>query len=48
MDANPGRIAEVIDIDLARPRNLEMINTPKFGEIVKHIREKLEREEFST
>ena len=46
MDANPGRIVEVIDIDLPRPRTLDLINTNKFGEIVKHIREKLDREGF--
>ena len=44
MDANPGRVVEIIDIDLPRPRNLDMINTAKFGEIVHHIREKLGRE----
>jgi NitT/TauT family transport system ATP-binding protein len=47
MGANPGRIVEIIDIDLPRPRNLEMINTARFGEMVKHIREKLDREDFS-
>lgn len=46
MDANPGRIVEVIEIDLPRPRALDLINTAKFGEIVKHIREKLDREGF--
>jgi NitT/TauT family transport system ATP-binding protein len=46
MQANPGRIAEVIDIDLPRPRTLDLINTPRFGEIVSHIREKLDREGF--
>lgn len=47
MDAHPGRIVEVIDIDLPRPRTLDLINTTKFGEIVKHIREKLDREDFT-
>jgi len=46
MDANPGRIVELIDIDLPRPRTLDLINTTRFGEIVKHIREKLDREGF--
>lgn len=46
MDANPGRIVEMIDIDLPRPRTLDLINTSNFGEIVKHIREKLDREGF--
>jgi NitT/TauT family transport system ATP-binding protein len=48
MDANPGRIVETIQIDLPRPRNLDMINTAKFGEIVHHIREKLGREMYGS
>ncbi|PWR01143.1 ABC transporter ATP-binding protein [Meridianimarinicoccus roseus] len=44
MQSNPGHVAEVIDIDLPRPRTLEMINTAKFGAIVGHIRGKLEKE----
>ncbi|MGP1356016.1 ABC transporter ATP-binding protein [Roseicyclus sp.] len=48
MDANPGRIVETIHIDLPRPRNLDMINTAKFGEIVHHIREKLGREMYGS
>ncbi|MSU90799.1 ATP-binding cassette domain-containing protein [Rhodobacteraceae bacterium 2CG4] len=48
MDANPGRVAEIVDIDLPRPRNLDMINTTKFGDIVHHIREKLGKEAFGT
>jgi NitT/TauT family transport system ATP-binding protein len=31
MTARPGRIKEVIPVDLPRPRSLEMINSPKFG-----------------
>lgn len=48
LDANPGRVAEIIDIDLPRPRDLDMINTARFGEIVHHIREKLGKEAFGT
>ncbi|MBN8189117.1 ABC transporter ATP-binding protein [Salipiger thiooxidans] len=48
MQANPGHVAEIVDIDLPRPRNLDMINTPKFGEIVHYIREKLGQEAFGT
>ena len=33
MTARPGRIKEVIPIDLPRPRSLEMINSKEFGEL---------------
>lgn len=45
MKPRPGRIAEVIDIDLPRPRTLDMMTTPKFGEIVDHIRGMLDKGE---
>ncbi|MCP9948095.1 MULTISPECIES: ABC transporter ATP-binding protein [Actinomadura] len=38
MTPRPGRIAEVIDVGLARPRRLEDINTPEFGDIASRIR----------
>ena len=38
MDRNPGRIVEVLDIDLARPRELEVRETKAFGEYSRHIR----------
>lgn len=44
MQANPGHIAEIIDIDLPRPRTLDLINTKEFGDIVGHIRGKLDQE----
>ena len=47
MQPRPGRIVEDVEIDLARPRTLEMINTPRFGEIVAHIRNLLGREAFA-
>jgi NitT/TauT family transport system ATP-binding protein len=46
MQAHPGRIGEIIDIDLVRPRTLDMINTKRFGEIVAHIRNRLDKEGF--
>lgn len=38
MDRNPGRIVEVIDIALPRPRPLAIRETPEFGRYVAHIR----------
>ena len=38
MSPRPGRITEVIDIDLPRPRVLETINSPAFGRYVAQIR----------
>ncbi len=46
MQSHPGRVGEVIDIDLPRPRSLDLINTPRFGEIVAHIRARLDKEGF--
>ncbi len=38
MSRSPGRIVEVIDIDLPRPRPLSIRETPRFGEYAGHIR----------
>jgi NitT/TauT family transport system ATP-binding protein len=38
MTPRPGRIVDVIAIDLARPRRLAMQNTPEFGRFVGAIR----------
>ena len=38
MDRNPGRIIEILDIDLPRPRSLAVRETPEFGRYVAHIR----------
>ncbi|MDT8856231.1 ABC transporter ATP-binding protein [Paracoccaceae bacterium Fryx2] len=46
MKPRPGRIAEVVPIDLPRPRTLDMMTTPKFGKLVEHIRGRLDKEAF--
>jgi len=38
MTARPGSIADVITIDLPRPRDLAVINTDRFGRYVAHLR----------
>lgn len=38
MSARPGRISEVVDIEIARPRRLEMMTSPEFGALVGRIR----------
>jgi len=42
MGARPGRILEEVKIDLPRPRNLDMMLTPEFGEYVSYIRNRLD------
>ncbi|MGP6170005.1 ABC transporter ATP-binding protein [Microbacterium sp. A204] len=38
MAARPGRINELIEVDLPRPRDLDMMSSPEFGETAKHLR----------
>jgi len=38
MTPRPGRITETLKIDLPRPRALDIMTTPEFGEYVKRIR----------
>jgi NitT/TauT family transport system ATP-binding protein len=38
MSPRPGRIVEVIDVELPKPRVLEMVNSKEFGSIVARIR----------
>jgi NitT/TauT family transport system ATP-binding protein len=38
MSPRPGRIVEIVPVDLPRPRTLEMINSERFGHYVKAIR----------
>jgi NitT/TauT family transport system ATP-binding protein len=44
MTPRPGRIAEIISIDLPRPRTLPMMNTEKFGSYVQQIRQHFQAE----
>lgn len=44
MTPRPGRLADVVDVPLSRPRRLEKINTPEFGEVVMKIRRLLDSE----
>lgn len=43
MKPRPGRLAEVVTVDLPRPRTLDMMTTPKFGAIVDYIRALLDK-----
>lgn len=45
MKPRPGRIAEIVEVDLPRPRTLDMMTTPEFGGIVDHIRGLLDKGE---
>ncbi len=38
MSRDPGRIAEIVEIDIPRPRPLSVRNTPEFGKYAQHIR----------
>ena len=38
MTSRPGRLLDDVRVDLARPRSLEVMNTPEFGRYVKGIR----------
>jgi NitT/TauT family transport system ATP-binding protein len=46
MTPRPGRFAEAVEIDLPRPRTLDMITTPRFGALVDRIRSHLDRGAF--
>lgn len=38
MSPSPGRIVEVVDVNLSRPRELDIRESPEFGSMVRHIR----------
>jgi NitT/TauT family transport system ATP-binding protein len=38
MTSRPGRIGDMLEIDLPRPRSLNVMNTPEFGAYVQRIR----------
>lgn len=42
MGSRPGRILEEVTIDLPRPRTLDMMLQPRFGELVGYIRNRLD------
>ena len=42
MSARPGRILDVVEVDLARPRDLDVMTSPEFGEYVRRIRRRLD------
>jgi NitT/TauT family transport system ATP-binding protein len=46
MSPRPGRFIKAIDIDLPRPRTLEMMNEPRFGAYVTEIRNLLDKGAF--
>lgn len=44
MAPRPGRIAEIVEIDLPRPRTFAMTAEPRFVELTQHVRAKLDLE----
>ncbi len=41
MSARPGRVQEIIDVDLPRPRSMQTLTEPRFNELANHIRRKV-------
>jgi NitT/TauT family transport system ATP-binding protein len=46
MSPRPGRFVEAVEVDLPRPRTLQMITTPRFGALVDRIRARLDKGAF--
>ena len=42
MSSRPGRVLDVIDVDLPMPRTLDVMGAPEFGRLAVHIRSRLE------
>jgi NitT/TauT family transport system ATP-binding protein len=42
LSPHPGRVSTVVDIDLGRPRSLDIKNTPRFNEMVIKVRKSFE------
>jgi NitT/TauT family transport system ATP-binding protein len=38
LSARPGRILDIVDVGLPRPRTLEMLNHPDVGATAMHVR----------
>jgi NitT/TauT family transport system ATP-binding protein len=45
MTPRPGRVADVVRVDLPRPRDLDVMASPAFGALTLHIRRLLAAEE---
>lgn len=43
MTARPGKVREIIDVDIPRPRSLSLLGQPQFGLLVDQVRGLLER-----
>ena len=42
MSSRPGRVLDIIDVDLPMPRTLDAMGAPEFGRLAVHIRSRLE------
>jgi NitT/TauT family transport system ATP-binding protein len=48
MSPRPGLVAEIVPVDLPRPRTLRMATEASFGEVVRHVRARLDSGGTST